>query len=272
MQTTETNQDPLLLALEQCVAATDLIPLLRGYQQKTEVLSNDEQLRVTGTLIDLGPRITRRFYAEIKPYHGGEHVNLTIEWGKKLAAFDQATSAESIWVELAMAWHDIDSESGPDRSEENSAEIIKLLMEVLGFAPENIQKVLSMILATRYHFSADGIMHQRVEPEESEYRQFPDLKDLLTKLKAIAADADLSNIGSQWDVYYEQVKLLAQEWGAQGDERAFWRQQSNFLQGILKRRDGGFYSSAARQLLSAGLLSNYTQSLQMVESLEEKVK
>ena len=224
--------------------ATQVRELLKEHEVENRAQLVDKLSTIAVDLMEkqYGPE-SKKF----KPYHNQEHVKLVLNYLEKIAKKANISEQDQQLLKLALAWHDIDSET-PELAEFKSAEVIALIMQQTGFSGNEIQDVIDIVLATRYYFK-DGIMHQSVEPENEE--QAADTRIQL--LKSIAADADMYNLGVDWILYTQEARKYAQELGKLPrdrqptieEERDFWIWQDNFFTGFAKR---GYYTEAAKTI------------------------
>ena len=200
-----------------------------------------------------------------KEYHNEEHAKMAVENGMKLARLENVPALDRFLVGVAMAFHDVDSESGPDLSEERSAKIAEEVMRE-EISSDDVEIIKEMILATKYSF-VDGVMYQEVEYKEGEEKK----RERIAKLKKIAADSDLSGLGLSWDIYSKAAFRLGRELGklpkkdkpSKGELRDFWQWQGNFISGIQKR---GFYTKGATSLFS-NLDENVRRTLALAKAV-----
>jgi predicted metal-dependent HD superfamily phosphohydrolase len=100
-------------------------------------------------------------------------------------------------IKIAAAWHDAEQSLGRNKSEDESAKMVKRAMETEGvFTPEEIEETVRLVLATRIYFDEKGIMKQRTT------------EDYAT---LIIADADLSSLGMKTCAYWERAINLLRE-------------------------------------------------------------
>ncbi len=101
-------------------------------------------------------------------------------------------------IRIAAAYHDLVQGLGPGVNESESARIASDIMTATGYFDEKeIEKVREMILSTRVDYENDGSMRQAAK--EDDY------------LGMVIADADLSHLGSNREVYLTQVLNLIGE-------------------------------------------------------------
>ncbi len=171
-----------------------------------------------------------------KSYHNQIHTQGMMNAARKIAQLaleaGKISDSDILLIEIAASFHEIEQDLGRGLNEKESAKIAEEEMREIGlFGNEDIQKVRAMILATTVYFEA-GIMRQ--SPTE-EY------------LTQIVADADLSSLGQEQNIYWEEAKGLLKEIKktdspSREDEIAFVEKELTILE------NHQFYTEEARKL------------------------
>ncbi len=164
-----------------------------------------------------------RLREELSPrliYHSLRHTQHDVMPAARLLAKMSGLSVDDTHlVEVAAAFHDLGFIETYRDHEEASARLAGLVLPRFGFAPAQIEQIVSMILATRLPQSP------------------------VTLLEMIIADADLDVLGRE--DFFERNEVLRQEMARyhQGCDRREWlRNQLEFLQNHC------YYTPAARSL------------------------
>lgn len=118
-------------------------------------------------------------------FHDLEHVHNVVDAALEIARSYQLTEKELEILQLAAWFHDTGYSEGPENHEARSCEHAKLFLQEHQYAPEDIEKVCTVIIATRFSHTPD------------------------TLLEKIMCDADLSHLGK--NMYWERCGRIRQE-------------------------------------------------------------
>lgn len=173
-----------------------------------------------------------------KSYHNRVHAQDVLDASRQITkrslTAGKVETSDIPLVEIAAAFHDIEQDMDGGLNETESARLAEIEMRKNGiFNEEDIQKVRRMILATIIHFD-DGIMKQSATEE------------FLTQ---VIADADLSHLGREPNIYWSRAMGLLKEIKgtndlSKEDTITFAEGQPTFL------TNHQFYTEEARRLFA----------------------
>lgn len=169
-------------------------------------------------------------------YHNKVHAQNVIDAAGKIAQLavkkGKIKNTDTPLIKIAPAFHDIEQDLGSGLNEEESARKAEEQMRKTGFySDEEIRKVREMIMATRVHYDEGGMSQFATE----------------NYMTQIIADADLSNLGNPYELYWDRARRLLEEVKntrkpSGEDIKSFMRGQISFLQ------SHRFYTEEARAL------------------------
>lgn len=93
-------------------------------------------------------------------YHGVHHTSDVIQSALRLAEAEGATETEKEWLAVAALYHDIGFLVHSDNHEHIGADMARKELPEAGFTPEEIERIASMILATRYPQQPNNTLEQ----------------------------------------------------------------------------------------------------------------
>jgi len=192
-----------------------------------------------------------------KKYHNADHARAAVNAVERMADIALLTNREKNLLRIAMAYHDWESSDENDLNEKQSAEHAIEEMRTAGFDEGDIDLVREMIMATKFKF-VGSVMMQEVDSDNERVRL----------LKQIAADADLSGLGSPWEVYRKNSVDLGQESRKDTQSVEFWEGQIRFMSGFVSR---GYYTQAARVCFPEAE-NNLEGSKRELEAIVNKLK
>ncbi|MDO8621520.1 MAG: hypothetical protein Q7R31_04560 [Candidatus Levybacteria bacterium] len=171
-----------------------------------------------------------------KNYHNRVHTQDVIDAAEQIAQLaleaGKIRASDIPLIKIAAGFHDIEQDLGSGLNEEESARLVEKEMKKAGlFGEGDIQRVKTMILGTKVNFK-DGIMEQ--SPTEDYLAQ-------------IVADADLSVLGQESNVFWRRAMGLLKEMKktnspSKEDEIAFAKGETLFL------KNHRFYTQEANRL------------------------
>lgn len=150
--------------------------------------------------------IVNSYSAPGRYYHNLEHVLKVVE----AVSTYQGTESDKIVLKLAALFHDIVYDPRASDNEQKSAEWFAKIVSDTGISAEDLEKVKSLILLTKNHFSAK------------------------TKLEVALADADLSILAENSETYNEYASNIRKEYSHLEDE-LFFKRRLKFLKKIEER-------------------------------------
>jgi len=184
------------------------------------------------SLVDRGLAIMREKYGTgvgdgetPLPYHNAVHVE-DVLWAVRLMCDlaikkGKMSPEEKILALIAAAYHDVEQRQSSWVNEEMSAQEAAAAMAAEKvFSAEEIEKVRSMILATKVFFDQEGVMRQMITDDY---------------LSQMMADADLSTLGASADLCWNRtIRILKELKNAvslsEDDIREFAAEQALFIQ------------------------------------------
>jgi len=184
------------------------------------------------SLVDRGLAIMRKKYGTgvgdgetPLAYHNAVHVE-DVLWAVKLMCNlaikkGKMSPEEKILALIAAAYHDVEQRQSLGTNEEISAqEAAEAMAAEEVFSAEEIEKVRSMILATRVFFDQEGVMRQMITDDY---------------LSQMMADADLSTLGASAELCWDRaIRILKElrnaERLSEDDIREFAAEQALFIE------------------------------------------
>lgn len=140
-------------------------------------------------------------------YHGVHHTLDVLEVAEELCRKEQVSEYETLLVKTAALFHDAGFIIGSDKHEEYSCQIASRYLPGFGYSPDEIERINSMIMATKI-------------PQNPQ-----------DKLSQLLCDADLDYLGR--DDFHEIAGTLFQELKSRSvvNEINAWNEiQVNFLE------------------------------------------
>jgi len=151
--------------------------------------------------------VAARYDEDGRYYHNFNHVDRVLTVADQLSHHAHDFTA----VQLALWFHDVVYDPRAADNEEESAAYAAAALQRLQLAPDTIDEVLRLILATKAHAAADGDANAQV-----------------------VLDADLAALGAEWSQYAQDGDNIRQEY-AFVPEPAYRQGRRRVLAGFLQR-------------------------------------
>ncbi|HLA41887.1 MAG TPA: HD domain-containing protein [Aggregatilineales bacterium] len=171
-------------------------------------------------------------------YHGVHHTrDDVLPAAERLGAMAGLSDTDIRLLQTAAVYHDIGYTWIYDNHEALSASIVSKELPELGYTPEQVQKIVNMIMATRM-------------PQNPQ-----------TQLESILCDADLSSLGAE--DFFVKSQCLRLEMHTRGIEisvRDWYERQLEFLQ------EHTYFTEEAHRLRGAGKEKNIEELRRLLKT------
>lgn len=184
--------------------------------------------------------VLSRLERELPPnlyYHGIHHTrDDVLPAAIRLAKLAELSPQEMLLLKTAALYHDVGYVESYTDHETVGARIASEELPELGYAPEQVQKVVNMIIATRMPQSPNTLLEQ------------------------LMCDADLDSLGrDDFFVTSHSLRLELMAFGLQVHVREWYERQIKFLQGH------AYHTEVAHELRYAGKLRNIDELRLLLE-------
>jgi len=174
-----------------------------------------------------------------KPYHNKTHWFEVYKAALKIAEHESLPEKVKDVLGAAALFHDIK----PDERE--AADYANKVLSNLGYTPQEIEVIKNLILATM------GWKDPKYKP-----------KSLLEK---IICDADLANLGSSWDEFWDANIRLQHEFGIDKNNRS---QYVSWLKSTYALLNNSYFTEGAK-ILFGNREKNAAKLKEIIDKIEE---
>ncbi len=189
-----------------------------------------------------GADLARRYGEPHRRYHTGAHLAAVLRDSSWLAGELRLAPAARAVVTLAACAHDVVYDARPGTDERASADWARRQLTACGVAPDAIDQVAGLVLATIGHSAEDGDV-----------------------AAAVLMDADLAILGADPDEYARYVAAVRQEYAAVPDDE--WRVGRARVLSALLEHDPLFRTEPARLRWAARARRNIAAELQAINEI-----
>jgi predicted metal-dependent HD superfamily phosphohydrolase len=190
------------------------------------------------------------------PYHNVEHTRDVMEAAEKIGRVAllqcRITELDLELLVLAACYHDVEHGMHGSENERESIRIVTEKMQQAGvFSETDIAKVIAMIEATIVISAKEGIIQSATE-------------EYITK---IIADADLSNFGKPFEVFWDRSKKYLLERDNKKFENIDFAEKTIFIDSQIKILENHVYNTDEASSLYPSIKENIT----MLSKLRAKI-